>query len=175
MIGCRQYPGSRVDEVHRRIEAQGLIGCDLVRRGTAPSWSYLAQSPRIQDKLERTQDELEHLPRVMQVLVATKPYKLASREFHPDPTIISIGGAVRGRRHPGYQGPCLLRGGRRNKDGLDAALAVSLFLVEASGATVSNEGRRLQAENLAVQVPVTFAGFSILSTTLTSRRDRPAL
>ena len=30
----------------------------------------------------------------MQVLVVSKPYKLASREFHPDPTVIRVGDAV---------------------------------------------------------------------------------
>src|SRR5215831_14009164 len=47
------------------------------------------------------QDALEGLPCVEQVVIVTKPYKLASREFHPENTIVEIptacvsGGVVR--------------------------------------------------------------------------------
>src|SRR6266516_5031317 len=36
------------------------------------------------------QDALEGLPCVEQVVIVTKPYKLASREFHPENTVVDI-------------------------------------------------------------------------------------
>src|SRR2546430_17511135 len=36
------------------------------------------------------QDALEGLPCVEQVVIVTKPYKLASREFHPENTVVEI-------------------------------------------------------------------------------------
>jgi 3-deoxy-7-phosphoheptulonate synthase len=42
------------------------------------------------------QGELETLPGVEEVLRVTKPYKLASREFHPDDTLVRVGDVVIG-------------------------------------------------------------------------------
>ncbi len=38
------------------------------------------------------QSEFDQLPGVESVLRVLKPYKLASREFHPDPTVVDVGG-----------------------------------------------------------------------------------
>ena len=55
------------------------------------------------------QDELELLPGVWEVLRVSKPYKLASREFVPDDTVVRIGGgevAVGGGNFVVFAGPC---------------------------------------------------------------------
>ena len=55
------------------------------------------------------QDELELLPGVWEVLRVSKPYKLATREFVPDDTVVRIGGgevAVGGGSFVVFAGPC---------------------------------------------------------------------
>ncbi len=53
------------------------------------------------------ESEFDQLPGVESVLRVLKPYKLASREFHPDPTMVQVGGVTIG---PGgftvIAGPC---------------------------------------------------------------------
>ena len=49
----------------------------------------------------------EDLPGVLEVIKVSHPYKLVSREFHPDDTIVSIGGVpVGGTRLAIIAGPC---------------------------------------------------------------------
>ena len=49
----------------------------------------------------------EDLPGVLEVIKVSHPYKLVSREFHPDDTIVSIGGVpVGGARLAIIAGPC---------------------------------------------------------------------
>ena len=55
------------------------------------------------------QDELELLPGVSEVLRVSKPYKLASREFVPDDTVVSIGNGnvkIGGGNFVVFAGPC---------------------------------------------------------------------
>jgi 3-deoxy-7-phosphoheptulonate synthase len=52
-------------------------------------------------------DELESLPGVREVVVVSKPYKLASREFHPDDTQIQISDVtIGGKELVVMAGPC---------------------------------------------------------------------
>ena len=52
-------------------------------------------------------DEMEVLPGVLEVVVISKPYKLASREFHPDSSTVTVGDAVIGGPDPVIMaGPC---------------------------------------------------------------------
>ncbi|MFN7989327.1 MAG: 3-deoxy-7-phosphoheptulonate synthase [Thermoanaerobaculia bacterium] len=49
----------------------------------------------------------ENLPGVLEVIVVSHPYKLVSREFHPEDTVVSIGGVpVGGTRLAVIAGPC---------------------------------------------------------------------
>jgi len=51
--------------------------------------------------------QIETLPGVERVIPILKPYKLASKEFHPEPTIINVGDiAIGGRRVVVMAGPC---------------------------------------------------------------------
>ena len=55
------------------------------------------------------QDELEFMPGVSEVIRISKPYKLASREFVPDDTVVHIGDngvAVGGGSFAVFAGPC---------------------------------------------------------------------
>ncbi len=50
---------------------------------------------------------LENLPGVLEVIKVSHPYKLVSREFHPEDTVVSVGGVpVGGRRVAVIAGPC---------------------------------------------------------------------
>ena len=52
-------------------------------------------------------DEMELMNGVDEVIIISKPYKLASKEFHPDDTIIKVGDAVIGGPKPVIMaGPC---------------------------------------------------------------------
>ncbi|MEO6326375.1 MAG: 3-deoxy-7-phosphoheptulonate synthase [Thermoanaerobaculia bacterium] len=54
-----------------------------------------------------TRAAFENLPGVLEVIKVSHPYKLVSREFHPEDTIVSIGGvAVGGHRVVVIAGPC---------------------------------------------------------------------
>ncbi len=49
----------------------------------------------------------ENLPGVLEVIKVSHPYKLVSREFHPEDTVVSVGGvAVGGTRLAIIAGPC---------------------------------------------------------------------
>jgi len=91
---------AELDEVQRRIENHGL-------------------SVHISQGVERTvvgvlgsippdlKDEMELLPGVSEVVRITKPYKLASREFHPNSSVVRVGDAVIGGPDPVIMaGPC---------------------------------------------------------------------
>ncbi len=52
-------------------------------------------------------DELEVIPGVTEVVPISKPYKMASREFHPDNSTVTVGDAVIGGPEPIIMaGPC---------------------------------------------------------------------
>ena len=115
-----------VDEVQRRIEARGLTAA--VSHGVDRAVIGVLGSIPPDFK-----DELELLPGVMQVLVVSKPYKLASREFHPDPTIIRVGDAVLGGDNPVIMaGPCSVED--------EEQMVSTAKAVKASGATVLRGG-----------------------------------
>jgi len=78
-------------------------------------------------------DEMELLNGVTQVVMISKPYKLASREFHPSDTIIKVGDAVIGGPDPVIMaGPCSVED---EKQMVSTAKAV-----KAAGATVLRGG-----------------------------------
>ena len=78
-------------------------------------------------------DALESLPGVEQVILVSKPYKLASREFHPEDTIVDLDGVVVGGDEIVVMaGPCAVE----NEDQLLATAQA----VKAAGATVLRGG-----------------------------------
>ncbi len=84
----------------RKIEQLGYT--PHLSRGTVKTICGVTGDDRALD-----QSEFDQLPGVESVLRVLKPYKLASREFHPDPTRVSVGGVSVG---PGsftvIAGPC---------------------------------------------------------------------
>src|SRR5512136_1279783 len=61
----------------------------------------------------------ENLPGVLEVIRVSHPYKLVSREFHPDDTIVSMGGVpIGGKKLVVIAGPCAV-------ESLDQTVAVA--------------------------------------------------
>jgi 3-deoxy-7-phosphoheptulonate synthase len=78
-------------------------------------------------------DALELLPGVDQVIPVSKPYKLASREFHPQDTIVEINGvAIGGNGIVVMAGPCAVES--------EEQLLATAQAVKAAGATVLRGG-----------------------------------
>ena len=78
-------------------------------------------------------DTLELLPGVEQVIPVTKPYKLASREFHPQDTIVELNGVtIGGNEIVVMAGPCAIES--------EEQLFATAQAVKAAGATVLRGG-----------------------------------
>jgi len=78
-------------------------------------------------------DALELLPGVEQVIPVSKPYKLASREFHPRDTIVEVKGVtIGGNEIVVMAGPCAIES--------EEQLSATAQAVKAAGATVLRGG-----------------------------------
>ena len=78
-------------------------------------------------------DEMELMNGVDEVIIISKPYKLASREFHPDDTIIKVGDAVIGGPKPVIMaGPCSVED--------EEQMVSTAKAVKAAGASVLRGG-----------------------------------
>jgi 3-deoxy-7-phosphoheptulonate synthase len=78
-------------------------------------------------------DAVESLPGVEQVILVSKPYKLASREFHPQDTIVKVKGvAIGGNEIVVMAGPCAIES--------EEQLLATAQAVKAAGATVLRGG-----------------------------------
>jgi 3-deoxy-7-phosphoheptulonate synthase len=78
-------------------------------------------------------DTLELLPGVEQVIPVTKPYKLASREFHPQDTLVKINGlTIGGNEIVVMAGPCAIES--------EEQVLTTARAVKAAGATVLRGG-----------------------------------
>ncbi len=78
-------------------------------------------------------DEMELLPGVAEVVLISKPYKLASREFHPDASVVRVGNVEIGGPDPVIMaGPCSVE----NEDQMISTARA----VKAAGATVLRGG-----------------------------------
>jgi 3-deoxy-7-phosphoheptulonate synthase len=78
-------------------------------------------------------DALESLPGVDQVIPVSKPYQLSSREFHPDDTIVKVGGVtIGGKELVVMAGPCAVES--------EEQLLATAQAVKAAGATVLRGG-----------------------------------
>ncbi|MFO7711957.1 MAG: 3-deoxy-7-phosphoheptulonate synthase [Dehalococcoidia bacterium] len=78
-------------------------------------------------------DALESLPGVDQVMPVSKPYQLSSREFHPDDTIVKVGGVtIGGKELVVMAGPCAVES--------EEQLLATAQAVKAAGATVLRGG-----------------------------------
>ena len=115
-----------LDNVTNRIEARGLMAqvSEGVERTVVGVLGSLPPDLK---------DEMELLPGVREVVVISKPYKLASREFHPDNTTVTIGNAVVGGPDPVIMaGPCSVED--------EEQMVSTAKAVKAAGATVLRGG-----------------------------------
>jgi 3-deoxy-7-phosphoheptulonate synthase len=93
-----------IAQVCRRIEVLGLT--PHLSRGVERTIIGAIGDERI--LLDKA---IEALPMVERVLPVVKPYKLASREFHPDNTVVEVGGVRVGGEHLAViAGPCSVEG-----------------------------------------------------------------
>ena len=89
-----------IAQVCRRIEALGLTP-HLSRGGERTIIGAIGDERILLDKA------IEALPMVEKVLPILKPYKLASRDFHPENTVVKVNGVrVGDRRLAVIAGPC---------------------------------------------------------------------
>lgn len=103
----------------------------------------------IGEKSPETQDQLEQLPGVDEVMVITQPYKLASREFHEADTILDIKGIRVGGPHVNIiAGPCAIESreilfevGRAVKDAGASILRGGAFKPRSSPYSFQGRGR----------------------------------
>jgi 3-deoxy-7-phosphoheptulonate synthase len=121
--------GSSQDEISRvvnRIEAGGLTA--HISQGIEHTViGALGQT------FPELRDTLELLPGVEQVIPVSKPYKLASREFHPRDTIVELNGvAIGGNEIVVMAGPCAVES--------EEQLLATAQAVKAAGATVLRGG-----------------------------------
>ena len=78
-------------------------------------------------------EQMELLEGVSEVVPITKPYKLASREFHPDSTKVVVGGVVIGGSDPVVMaGPCSVEN--------EEQMVSTAKAVKAAGATILRGG-----------------------------------
>ncbi|MFQ5860229.1 MAG: 3-deoxy-7-phosphoheptulonate synthase [Dehalococcoidia bacterium] len=91
---------AEIQTVQKRIEGHGLES--QVSRGVERTIIGVLGQPAPELK-----DELELLPAVSEVVRITKPYKLASRDFHPEDTVVKVGNVtVGGDELVVMAGPC---------------------------------------------------------------------
>ncbi len=116
----------QIEHVVERVEALGLKA--HLSRGT-----YRTIIGVIGDEAKTQVAPLEAIPGVAQVVPILPPYKLASLEAQPEPSIVNVGGVKVGGGHLGMiAGPCAIESAER----LDA-IAKS---VKAAGANILRGG-----------------------------------
>ena len=121
--------GSSQDEISKvtkRIESAGLKA--HISQGV--DHTVIGVLGKVSPELR---DPLESLPGVEQVILVTKPYKLSSREFHPQDTIVNINGVtIGGNELVVMAGPCAIES--------EEQLLATAQAVKAAGATVLRGG-----------------------------------
>ena len=95
---------AEVAQVIRKIESFGLAA--HISKGTERTIIGAIGDERVLQE-----GQLEAFPFVEKVLPVLKPYKLASREFRPEGSVVNVGGVlVGGRRVVVMAGPCAVEG-----------------------------------------------------------------
>jgi 3-deoxy-7-phosphoheptulonate synthase len=121
--GCSQ---DEISHVTKRIEDIGLKA--HISKGT--EHTVIGVLGKVFPELR---DTLELLPGVDQVIPVSKPYKLASREFHPQDTIVKLNGvAIGGNEIVVMAGPCAVES--------EEQLLATARAIKAAGATVLRGG-----------------------------------
>lgn len=117
---------AQIDHVINRVESLGLTA--HLSRGT-----YRTIIGVIGDEAKLQLDAIKAIPGVADVIPVLPPYKLASNEAHPEPSVIDVAGVKIGGGHLGMiAGPCAIEGLER----LDAIAKD----VQAAGANILRGG-----------------------------------
>jgi 3-deoxy-7-phosphoheptulonate synthase len=91
----------QINEVKQRIENHEGLRAQVVHGTERRIVGVLGTIP------PDLKDEMEILPGVMEVVRISKPYKMASREFHPENTVVQVGDVLIGGAEPVIMaGPC---------------------------------------------------------------------
>ena len=115
-----------LDSIKNRIESRGMKAQSITgsERGVVGVMGSIPPDFK---------DEMELMNGVDEVILVSKPYKLASKEFHPDDTIIKVGDAVIGGPDPVIMaGPCSVED--------EEQMVSTAKAVKAAGATVLRGG-----------------------------------
>ncbi len=126
VVMTRDSSEGNLNQVRQRIEARGLTA--QVSRGVERTIvGVLGSLP------PELKDEMELMAGVAEVVLISKPYKLASREFHPEGSTVKVGDAVIGGPDPVIMaGPCSVED--------EEQMVSTAKAVKAAGATVLRGG-----------------------------------
>ncbi len=123
----RDSTPQELEQVQQRIQSRGLKA--QVSQGVERTVVGVLGSPLPPE----FKDELELLPGVSEVVIISKPYKLASRDFHPESTTVQVGDACIGGPEPVIMaGPCSVED--------EEQMVSTARAVKAAGATVLRGG-----------------------------------
>ena len=126
VVMARDTAREDLEKVRERIESRGLRAQINLGEERAVVGVMGSIPPDFKD-------EMELMNGVSEVVMVSKPYKLASKEFHPDNTIIKVGDAVIGGPKPVIMaGPCSVED--------EEQMVSTAKAVKAAGATVLRGG-----------------------------------
>ncbi|MDP6496900.1 MAG: 3-deoxy-7-phosphoheptulonate synthase [SAR202 cluster bacterium] len=126
VVMARDTAREDLENVRQRIESRGLKAQINLGEERAVIGVMGSIPPDFKDEMELMQG-------VSEVVMVSKPYKLASKEFHPDNTIIKVGDAVIGGPKPVIMaGPCSVED--------EEQMVSTAKAVKAAGATVLRGG-----------------------------------
>ncbi|MQG10183.1 MAG: 3-deoxy-7-phosphoheptulonate synthase [SAR202 cluster bacterium] len=126
VVMARDTAREDLENVRQRIESRGLKAQINLGEERAVIGVMGSIPPDFKDEMELMQG-------VSEVVMVSKPYKLASKEFHPDNTIIKVGDAVIGGSKPVIMaGPCSVED--------EEQMVSTAKAVKAAGATVLRGG-----------------------------------
>ena len=126
VVMARDTAREDLEKVRERIESRGLRAQINLGEERAVIGVMGSIPPDFKD-------EMELMNGVSEVVMVSKPYKLASKEFHPDNTIIKVGDAVIGGPKPVIMaGPCSVED--------EEQMVSTAKAVKAAGATVLRGG-----------------------------------
>ena len=126
VVMARETSTDDLESIRERIESRGMVA--QINLGVERTVIGVMGSIPPDFK-----DEMELMNGVVEVVMISKPYKLASKEFHPDDTIIKVGDAVIGGSAPVIMaGPCSVED--------EEQMVSTAKAVKAAGATVMRGG-----------------------------------
>lgn len=122
-------PGAKEEEITRITDKLKAMGYG-VHLSTGENRTVIGV---IGQRREEVAQAMEAMPEVERVVFITRPFKLAGREFHPDNTIISVGGiTIGGTELVVMAGPCAIEGEEQLMEAAEA--------VKSAGAAVLRAG-----------------------------------